>query len=65
MTCPDDNETKVPVTIYVDEIKIVKTKGHTKDIVLDDNMTLRMKYPSLSQFVANNFDTEMIQRHSE
>ena len=58
VTCPDDNETKVPVTIYVDEIKIVKSKGHTKDIVLDDNMTLRMKYPSLSQFVGNNFDTE-------
>ena len=56
VTCPDDNETKVPVTIYVDEIKIVKTKGHTKDIVLDDNLTLRMKYPSLSQFVQNNFD---------
>ena len=58
VTCPDDNETKVPVTIYVDEIKVTKPKGHTKDIVLDDKMTLRMKYPSLSQFISNNFDTE-------
>ena len=57
VTCPDDNETKVPVTIYVDEIKIVKPKGHTKDIVLDDKMTLRMKYPSLNQFIESNFDT--------
>ena len=58
VTCPDDNETTVPVTIYVDEIKVQKQKAHTTDIVLDDKMTLRMKYPSLSQFVENNFDTD-------
>ena len=58
MTCQDDMETKVPVTIYVDEIKISKPRGHSKDVVLDDNMTLRMKYPSLNQFIENNFDTE-------
>ena len=55
VTCPDDKETKVPVTVYVDEIKVIKPKGHTTDIVLDDNMTLRMKYPSLTQFIENNF----------
>ena len=58
ITCPDDGETKVPVTIYVDEIKVQKQKDHTKDIVLDDKMTLRMKYPSLTQFVDNNFDVD-------
>ena len=57
VTCPDDGKTKVPVTIYVDEIKVTKPRGHTKDIVLDDKMTLRMKYPSLNQFVENNFST--------
>ena len=36
VTCPDDNTTKVPVTIYVDEIKVVKPRGHTKDIKLDE-----------------------------
>ena len=58
VTCPDDNETKVPVTIYVDEIKVQKQKGHKPDIVLDDKMTLRMKYPSLNQFVKNNFSVD-------
>ena len=58
VTCPDDNETKVPVTIYVDEIKVVKPRGHTKDIKLDDKLTLRMKYPSLNQFIENNFTTD-------
>ena len=58
VTCPDDGETKVSVTIYVDEIKVIKPKGHTKDIVLDDKLTLRMKYPSLNQFIENNFSTD-------
>ena len=58
VTCPDDRETKVPVTVYVDEIKVIKPKGHTTDIVLDDNMTLRMKYPSLTQFIENNFSID-------
>ena len=58
VTCPDDGETKVPVTIYVDEIKVIKPKDHKTDIVLDDKMSLRMKYPSLNQFIESNFDTE-------
>ena len=56
VTCPDDKKTEVPVTIYVDQIEVVKSKDHKKDIVLDKNMTLRMKYPSLNQFIENNFD---------
>ena len=54
--CPDDRKTEVPVTIFVDEIKVVKSKEHKKDISLDKDMTLRMKYPSLNQFIENNFD---------
>ena len=56
--CPDDRETKVSVTVYVDEIKVIKPKDHTTDIVIDDKMTMRMKYPSLNQFVENNFDVK-------
>ena len=55
VTCPDDRTTQVPVTVYVDEIKVIKPKDHKIDVVLDDKMTLRMKYPSLNQFVENNF----------
>jgi len=54
--CPDDRKTEVPVTIFVDEIEVVKSKEHKKDISLDKDMTLRMKYPSLNQFIENNFD---------
>tara|TARA_Y100001937_G_scaffold34176_1_gene48802 strand:+ start:1021 stop:1746 length:726 start_codon:yes stop_codon:yes gene_type:complete len=58
VTCPDDKKTQVPVTIYVDEIKVQKRKDHKTDIVLSDKMTLRMKYPSLNQFVKTNFDVD-------
>ena len=57
--CPDDGVTEVPVTIYVDEIGVSRPEGHTTDIVLDKTMTLRMKYPSLSQFIESNFDVSM------
>ena len=56
VTCPDDGTTEVPVTVYVDEL-INKPEGHTTDIKLDGKMTLRMKYPSLTQFIENNFET--------
>ena len=54
VTCPDDGETQVSTTIYVDEVKVIKAKNHKKDIVLDDKLTLRMKYPSLDQFINSN-----------
>ena len=56
VTCPDDGETTVPVKVYIDEINVVKSKDHKQDIDLDGNLTLRMKYPSLDQFVSNNFN---------
>jgi len=55
VTCPDDGETTVPVKVYIDEINVVKEENHTPDIDLDGNLTLRMKYPSLNEFVSNNF----------
>ena len=55
VTCPDDGETTVPVKIFIDEINVVKQEDHSPDIDLDGNLTLRMKYPSLDQFVSSNF----------
>ena len=56
VTCPDDNQTTVETKIYIDEIKVKKDENHNRDIDLDGIYTLRMKYPSLNQFVKNNFD---------
>ena len=55
VTCPDDEKTKVPTSINIDSIKVQIDDKHSKDIVLDDQYTLRMKYPSLSEFIKNNF----------
>ena len=56
VTCPDDGETTVPVKVYIDEIEVLQDEDHTTDISLDGNLTLRMKYPSLEQFIENNFE---------
>jgi len=54
--CPDDGETEVPVTIDIDSIQIQKSDEHTNKIQLDDDIMMVMKYPSLDQFIKNNFD---------
>tara|TARA_R100001463_G_scaffold75380_1_gene129370 strand:- start:174 stop:893 length:720 start_codon:yes stop_codon:yes gene_type:complete len=54
--CPDDEVTEVPVTIDIDSIKIQKSDDHTNKIQLDDDIMMVMKYPSLDQFIKNNFD---------
>jgi len=53
--CPDDGETTVPVKINVDEIEVKKFDGHDKKIKIDDSIMIEMKYPSLDQFIKNNF----------
>ena len=55
ITCPDDEKTQVSSVINIDEIQIQESKDHSKDIKLDDNLTLRMKYPSMSEFIKTNF----------
>ena len=54
--CPDDEETQVPVTIDLDDIKVVKDEEHTNKVKLDETLMMEMKYPSLDQFIKNNFD---------
>lgn len=54
--CPDDEETTVSVKINVDEIKVQTNEDHTNKIKLDDTLMMEMKYPSLDQFIKNNFD---------
>jgi hypothetical protein len=56
VTCSDDGTTEVPVKVYIDEIQVQKDPNHSTDINLGDGLVLRMKYPSLNEFVKNNFD---------
>jgi hypothetical protein len=54
--CPDDEETTVPVKIFVDDIRVQKNPEHNNKIKLDDSIMMEMKYPSLDQFIKSNFD---------
>jgi len=55
ITCPDDDVTQVPVSINLDDIQVEFREDHSRDIKLDDNLTLRMRYPSMQEFVKSNF----------
>ena len=56
LTCPDDNETQVTVVVNLDDIKVEKSDDHTNQIKLDTNLMMELKYPSLNEFIKNNFD---------
>ena len=54
--CPDDGETTVPVIINLDDIEVQKDENHSNKIKIDDSIMMELKYPSLDQFIKNNFD---------
>ena len=56
IVCPDDGTTQVTVDINLDDIQVQKNEEHNKQIKLDENLMMEMKYPSLDQFIKNNFD---------
>ena len=58
VTCPDDNESTVTVSIPLDEIKVKKTRGHKPEIQLSEECSITMGYPSLDMFVSMNFSGE-------
>ena len=54
--CPDDEKTSVEIPIDLDSIKIKKDKSHTDIVKLDDNLSMKLKYPSMKQFIESNFE---------
>ena len=56
VTCPDDGETQVKLDINIDDIKVQTNKEHTNIIKIDDDLSMKMKYPSVNQFIENNFE---------
>lgn len=60
LICPDDGETTVPVTINVENIEVQKNEEHDTKIKLNDEIMIEMKYPTLNQFIKENFDVENV-----
>jgi hypothetical protein len=56
VTCPDDGETQVECTIDIRDIEVKFPKEHTSEIKVDDSIMVKMKYPSLQEFIDNNFN---------
>ena len=58
VTCGDDGKTEVPVTVLIDDIEVSTNDEHDTDIELSDGYSVKMKYPSLSQFIETNFNQD-------
>ena len=56
ITCPDDEKTQVTTNINLDDIQVKKPEGHSNQIKLDNDLMMELKYPSLNEFIKNNFD---------
>ena len=57
ITCPDDNKTAVEMNINIDAIRVQKTRGHKNTIKLDDQYSMKLKYPSFDEFIQTNFES--------
>ena len=55
VTCGDDGETEVSVNVPINDIEVITSEEHTTDIEIGGGYTVKMKYPSLTQFIENNF----------
>ena len=47
VTCPDDGETKVNVSIPLEEVNVQMQKDHTNVVSLTDDISIVMRYPCL------------------
>ena len=57
ITCPDDGKTSVEMSINIDSIKVQKVKGHKSIIKLDNQYSMKLRYPSMTQFIESNFES--------
>ena len=54
ITAPDDEKTQVEVQVPLEQVEVQVPEGHTKKILLDGNVGVIMKYPSLDAFIQQN-----------
>ena len=58
VTCPDDGQTMVQMEIDIDSIKVEKNPDHSDVIKLDKDLSVKMNYPSMTQFIETNFEVD-------
>ena len=50
VTCPDDNETKVNVSVNIDEVECNMTEDHSNIVEITDTVKMIFNYPLLNSF---------------
>ena len=65
ITCPDDGVTQVPVTIYLDEVSVIMDDEHTDTIKLDDEYSVKMKYPSVDMAMGTDVENIGVEQSLE
>tara|TARA_Y100000034_G_scaffold73399_1_gene88364 strand:+ start:160 stop:864 length:705 start_codon:yes stop_codon:yes gene_type:complete len=65
--CPDDEKTRVDVKLDLEDVNVQMTSEHTNIIELTDNISLVMKYPTISSTIGYDdiSDTERVFRMME
>ena len=57
LICPDDGETEVKKKIGLHEIMVLIDDENNDTIDIDDSLKLKLKFPSLDEFIKSNFET--------
>ena len=55
LICPDDGRTTVDVEIFVDDIQVQRNSDHSSEVKLGNDLMMKLKYPSLDEFIKSNF----------
>lgn len=56
--CPDDNKTRVPITVNLDEIDVQVEDNHNNVIAVNDSIKIIMRYPTINDIRGiNEIDT--------
>jgi len=57
LICPDDGQTEVKKKIGLEEIMVLIDDENNDTINIDDSLKLKLKFPSLDEFIKSNFET--------
>ena len=57
LICPDDGQTEVKKKIGLEEIMVLIDDENNDTIDIDDSLKLKLKFPSLDEFIKSNFET--------
>jgi len=63
ITCPDDEETSVPVQVDINDISVLMSEGHNNEIDLNNDIKMVFRYPLLKDvkgIPANTKDVDLI-----